>query len=183
MYVDSYAGALVESGDVIRSNCSIKAELGEVISGAKNGRENKESITIYKSLGLAVQDLAAAKLISDISDSSDTEFPIPQVKAKDIKTSKHIDKLDAKNVTTTCQSETLTFTATARYNQTFDFISCEIALVKSIDGSIGSSVCFLYNAVNGKVVAFIDDWDSNASDDTKRGLLSSLFKQSIHEKQ
>ena len=67
--MDSYAGASVESGDIIRSNCSIKAELGEVIAGEKAGRENKDSITIYKSLGLAVQDLAAAKLISDISNS------------------------------------------------------------------------------------------------------------------
>ena len=181
--MDSYAGALIESGDVIRSNCSIRAELGEVISGEKAGRENKDSITIYKSLGLAVQDLAAAKLISDISNSSNTEIPIPQVKAKDIKISKHTEKVDTKNVTTTCQSETLTFTATSRYNQTFDYVSCEIVLVKSVDGSVGSSVCFLYNAVNGKLVAFIPDWDSNASDDTKRELLSSLSKELIHDKQ
>ena len=181
--MDSYAGASVESGDIIRSNCSIKAELGEVIAGEKAGRENKDSITIYKSLGLAVQDLAAAKLISDISDSSNTEIPIPQLKGKDIKISKHIENVDTKNVTTTCQSETLTFTAASRYNETFNYVSCEIALVKSVDGSVGSSVCFLYNAVNGKLVAFIPDWNSNASDDTKRELLSSLSKETIHEKQ
>ena len=181
--MDSYAGASVESGDIIRSNCSIKAELGEVIAGEKAGRENKDSITIYKSLGLAVQDLAAAKLISDISEALNTEIPIPQLKAKDIKISKHIENVDTKNVTTTCQSETLTFTAASRYNETFDYVSCEIALVKSVDGSVGSSVCFLYNAVNGKLVAFIPDWNRNASDDTKRELLSSLSKETIHEKQ
>lgn len=41
------------------------AELGEIISGKKAGRESDQEITIFKSNGLAIQDVAAAKLIYD----------------------------------------------------------------------------------------------------------------------
>jgi ornithine cyclodeaminase/alanine dehydrogenase-like protein (mu-crystallin family) len=39
------------------------AELGEVLSGAKPGRATPGEITLYKSVGVAVQDLAAAALV------------------------------------------------------------------------------------------------------------------------
>jgi alanine dehydrogenase len=39
------------------------AELGEVLSGAKTGRRTPVEITLYKSVGVAVQDLAAAALV------------------------------------------------------------------------------------------------------------------------
>lgn len=39
------------------------AELGELISGAKTGRRTPVEITLYKSVGVAVQDLAAAALV------------------------------------------------------------------------------------------------------------------------
>lgn len=38
-------------------------ELGEVIAGARPGRTNAEELTLYKSVGIAVQDLAAAALV------------------------------------------------------------------------------------------------------------------------
>ena len=39
------------------------AELGELVSGAKTGRRTPVEITLYKSVGVAVQDLAAAALV------------------------------------------------------------------------------------------------------------------------
>ena len=41
---------------------SIHAELGEVIAGTRNGREDEQQITIFGSVGLAFQDLAAGWL-------------------------------------------------------------------------------------------------------------------------
>ena len=172
--MDSYAGALVESGDIIKSKCAIKAELGEIIAGSKTGRQSSSSITIYKSLGLAVQDLAAAKLISDISKSPDTELPIPHVKVDEIKAAGHKQNVDVKTVTTSCQSGFLTFTSNAHFNPSLNYVSCEIAVVNNVDGSVCSSVCFLYDSTNGKLVAIIRNWDCNASNDTKMRLLSSI---------
>ena len=40
-------------------------ELGEVIAGTSVGRSSGEQITLYKSVGVAVQDLAAAALVLD----------------------------------------------------------------------------------------------------------------------
>jgi len=40
-------------------------ELGEIIAGTTNGRTSQEQITLYKSVGVAVQDLAAAALVLD----------------------------------------------------------------------------------------------------------------------
>jgi ornithine cyclodeaminase/alanine dehydrogenase-like protein (mu-crystallin family) len=41
----------------------IRAELGEVVVGAKPGRQNDDEITVFRSLGLAVEDLAAAEYV------------------------------------------------------------------------------------------------------------------------
>jgi ornithine cyclodeaminase/alanine dehydrogenase-like protein (mu-crystallin family) len=41
----------------------IHAELGEVIAGTRAGREAAEEITLFKSVGVAVQDVAAADAV------------------------------------------------------------------------------------------------------------------------
>ena len=61
VFVDSREGALKESGDVILSGGKIYAELGEVLAGKVPLRANET--TIFKSLGMAVEDIAAATLV------------------------------------------------------------------------------------------------------------------------
>jgi ornithine cyclodeaminase/alanine dehydrogenase-like protein (mu-crystallin family) len=64
LFVDSRAAAVKESGDVIPHGAQhIRAELGEVIAGQKPGRRSAEEVTLYKSLGLAIEDLTAAALV------------------------------------------------------------------------------------------------------------------------
>lgn len=58
--VDSREAAQTESGDIILSGASIAAELGEVLAGQKI--VDREKTTVFKSLGLAVEDIAAAAL-------------------------------------------------------------------------------------------------------------------------
>ena len=41
----------------------IFAEIGEVFGGSKPGRESAEEITLFKSVGVAVEDLASAELV------------------------------------------------------------------------------------------------------------------------
>jgi ornithine cyclodeaminase/alanine dehydrogenase-like protein (mu-crystallin family) len=62
--VDSRAAAVVESGDIILSGSQdrIHAELGEIVSGGKPGRTDPREITIFKSLGLGVEDVVSAGL-------------------------------------------------------------------------------------------------------------------------
>ncbi len=69
---DSYEACLKEAGDImipIQEGAIDKnhmfAELGEVITGKKPARENDSEITLFKSNGLAIQDVATAKLIYD----------------------------------------------------------------------------------------------------------------------
>jgi thiomorpholine-carboxylate dehydrogenase len=61
VFVDSREGAMKESGDVILSGAKIYAELGEAFAGKLPPRANER--TIFKSLGMAVEDIAAAKLV------------------------------------------------------------------------------------------------------------------------
>ena len=63
VFVDSWASALAESGDVRESGVPIAAELGEVLAGAASGRGSDDEITVFKSLGLAVEDVAAGAMI------------------------------------------------------------------------------------------------------------------------
>ena len=61
VFVDSREGAMQESGDVILSGAKIYAELGEALAGKIPARANET--TIFKSLGMAVEDIAAALLV------------------------------------------------------------------------------------------------------------------------
>ena len=61
VFVDSREGALKESGDVILSAAKIHAELGEALAGKVPSHANET--TIFKSLGMAVEDVAAATLV------------------------------------------------------------------------------------------------------------------------
>jgi len=61
VFVDSRDGAMRESGDVILSGAKIYAELGEALAGKVPARANET--TVFKSLGMAVEDIAAAVLV------------------------------------------------------------------------------------------------------------------------
>jgi len=68
--VGSREGCLAEAGDLIIplrkgliSEDHIYAELGEIVAGAKPGRESEEEITFFKSVGNAVQDVSVARRV------------------------------------------------------------------------------------------------------------------------
>ncbi|MDT7603859.1 MAG: hypothetical protein QOF61_1856 [Acidobacteriota bacterium] len=68
LFVDRRESALNEAGDYliparegVIDASHIRAEIGEVLAGAQPGRTSAEEITLFKSLGLAVEDLAAAE--------------------------------------------------------------------------------------------------------------------------
>jgi ornithine cyclodeaminase/alanine dehydrogenase-like protein (mu-crystallin family) len=65
--VDSRAAAEQEAGDVLLAGATIYAELGELAAGTKPLPAAKR--TVFKSLGLAVEDLAAARLVYDAAMS------------------------------------------------------------------------------------------------------------------
>jgi alanine dehydrogenase len=67
VFVDFKEQVLAEAGDIIGliksgelKESEISAELGEVVIGAKEGRSNAEEITLFKSVGVAIEDLALA---------------------------------------------------------------------------------------------------------------------------
>jgi ornithine cyclodeaminase/alanine dehydrogenase-like protein (mu-crystallin family) len=62
IFVESREAASRESGDVIAAG-RIDAEIGEVFAGKAPGRTSDEEITLFKSVGVAVEDLAAADLV------------------------------------------------------------------------------------------------------------------------
>ena len=177
--MDSYGGTSIESGDIIKSNCKIKAELGEVIGGTKSGRESIDAVTIYKSLGLAVQDLAAAKLITDVSRSSNSRIPIKREKWTDteIKDAKTI--VNVKSTETTCEAKHVTFKCRASFYPTLDSITCEIIITKNDGGCVCFAKCFLYEASNGQLLALLDDWSQDAPAETKAGVILSINNKKI----
>jgi ornithine cyclodeaminase/alanine dehydrogenase-like protein (mu-crystallin family) len=70
--VDTYDGSLAEAGDLLipLANGTIRrehilADLHEVASGKKTARLGREDITIFKSVGCALEDLVAAKLVHE----------------------------------------------------------------------------------------------------------------------
>lgn len=61
--VDSREAVMKEAGDVILSKAAIYAEAGEIFAGTKEAPV--AATTIFKSVGIAIEDIAAAKLVYD----------------------------------------------------------------------------------------------------------------------
>jgi alanine dehydrogenase len=68
--VDSREAIMAECGDILLAiqekaitADSIHAEIGEVLAGKKTGRARKDEITLYKAVGIAIQDVATAHLV------------------------------------------------------------------------------------------------------------------------
>jgi ornithine cyclodeaminase len=69
-FTDRRESCLNEAGDFILAAAEgavgpdhIKAELGEVLAGMSSGRERDDELTVFESLGIAVEDLASAELV------------------------------------------------------------------------------------------------------------------------
>jgi ornithine cyclodeaminase len=74
LVVDSRTAAMQEAGDLIQpiqaglfSADHIQAEIGEIAAKRKQGRTDERQITVFKSVGVAVQDAAAAHLALEIA--------------------------------------------------------------------------------------------------------------------
>ena len=72
--MDSREAILAECGDLIVpmkegtiTDDHIYAELGDLITGAKEGRSSEHEITLFKSVGLALQDAAAAAKVYQLA--------------------------------------------------------------------------------------------------------------------
>ncbi len=72
VFVDTFAGALKEAGDLVQpmaagtfSRAKVQAELADLVTGRHTGRRSADEITLFKSVGTALEDLAAARLAFD----------------------------------------------------------------------------------------------------------------------
>jgi ornithine cyclodeaminase len=70
IFVDTLEGALSEAGDVLEpmnrgiiGRARIEGELADLVSGRAAGRRRADEIIMFKSVGTAIEDLAAARLI------------------------------------------------------------------------------------------------------------------------
>jgi len=78
LIVDHRESALEEAGDLLipikrgyMQETHIHAELGEIISGKVIGRTSDQDVTLFKSVGIAVQDLAAATRVLEQAEIQD----------------------------------------------------------------------------------------------------------------
>jgi ornithine cyclodeaminase/alanine dehydrogenase-like protein (mu-crystallin family) len=68
LVVDSREAVLKESGDVILSKAAISAEAGQLFAGSK--KLQRSDTTIFKSVGIAIEDIATARLVYDAIECS-----------------------------------------------------------------------------------------------------------------
>lgn len=75
VFVDTYAGALSEAGDLVQpmksgriTRAHIVAELAELARSGKPARVSASDITLFKSVGTALEDLAAAEMVLRAAD-------------------------------------------------------------------------------------------------------------------
>lgn len=81
LIVDSRDAAMKEAGDLLLAreeglDVTIAAELGEICAGFAPGRTADDGVTIFKSLGLAIEDVVAAELVLRRAQSAGAGTPI-----------------------------------------------------------------------------------------------------------
>ena len=60
--VESRASAMREAGDIVQAQAEVSAEIGELLNGAAKIHPGGSPV-VFKSVGIAVEDIAAAKLV------------------------------------------------------------------------------------------------------------------------
>jgi ornithine cyclodeaminase len=80
IFVDTFEGTLAEAGDLLDplarkviSKDKIEGELSDLVCGRIEGRVSEQEITLFKSVGTAIEDLAAAQMIVAAASDSTTE--------------------------------------------------------------------------------------------------------------
>lgn len=80
LFADARESMVNESGDYLMAELEpehIRAELGEVLVGSGEGRRNDEELTVFKSLGLAIEDLAAAEHVYSRAQAEGAGTSVP----------------------------------------------------------------------------------------------------------
>lgn len=79
LYVDRLESALAEAGDILIpmkegaiDTSHVRGEIGQLLTGDVAGPERGDNITLFKSLGIAVEDLAAAQYLFKRAESTET---------------------------------------------------------------------------------------------------------------
>ena len=92
LFVDSRESAITEVGDFlipklegVISDSHIKGELCDVVDGKVNGRTNAKQITLFKSVGLSTEDLAAAQIVYSKALSNPEEMSLEFAKERDLR--------------------------------------------------------------------------------------------------
>ena len=83
--VESIEQCMIEAGEFLplvdkgRMKWSDLTELGDVVTGKVSGRDNEDQVTLFKSVGVAVEDIAVAAHIYNIAKKADigTSLDIP----------------------------------------------------------------------------------------------------------
>jgi len=82
LFVDRRESTVNESGDylfALRENAisgpeHIRAEIGEILTGKARGRTSQDEITLFKSLGLAIEDLASVRYLYETGEGTQVDF-------------------------------------------------------------------------------------------------------------
>jgi ornithine cyclodeaminase/alanine dehydrogenase-like protein (mu-crystallin family) len=80
LFCDARESLFNEAGDYLLAGLSeesIRAELGEVLTGSAEGRRDDEELTVFKSLGLGVEDLAAAEHVYERARTEGVGSSVP----------------------------------------------------------------------------------------------------------
>ena len=84
VYVDSMDAAFKEAGDIVIpikegaiADSHVRGELSQIVAGTIRGRSNRDSITLFKAVGQAFEDLASARAVVDLARRSAAGTSVP----------------------------------------------------------------------------------------------------------
>ena len=157
--VDSYAGGRHESGDIINSQCRLVAELGEVIATGNSFKSNGVT-TVYKSLGLAVQDLVSSIMAFRCCEQ-ETEIPFKLISKVELESfaSGSTAKPDIDESSSCSAGQMIEFKGRVLSSDDSKFVLLGLGTFNKVENVWVESICMVYSRRDGELLGVIEDWN------------------------
>ena len=156
VFVDSFAGAKAEAGDLINAKCPVEGELGAFIS-EKNRIESAAAghhqRTAFKSLGLAIEDLVAGKMaFENQANKTNSRWPVDFIDKEKVMVM--MNKYSTRAVTPPREKVEKVENQVTHLDCKAILINSEVMVCELI--SKKSKLALLYKAKTGQLKAIVD---------------------------
>jgi len=163
VFVDSFAGAKTEAGDLIQSKCDVENELGAFINKGETHFDHSDKRTAFKSLGLAIEDFVSAKMIFENVEAS-SPWPVKFLEAEVVKKMSE-NSLDKASILRSVSNNVTNLKCDGYLLDDQQTMVCDL-------NTSSTSLAVIYNAKTGELKGILD---TTSIKDTSKEIINGFY--------